>query len=246
MHLLFNDVRHALMPITLGATLIALPGLASAGAVTSATAVALFERLDFDPNITVTYELDTAETVSSTSTQGSAVASTLQTPDTSIDEELFFRDQDAQSQAEAYKTGKASLGSASAAISNVAYVVMENTGTSNGSVTLGWEYTLEAIQTVTGIHSFASAFAYAQIVMFDDAFLVDVDEFVQALYGTSPSTSLADDGDVTFDLAVGESNVLTIQLITEADAQFVPVPATAALLALGLLGLSGIRRRPAA
>jgi hypothetical protein len=243
MYMNFDNGRRALAPIALAAGLLALPGLASAGTVTSATAVALFERIDYDPNITVTYELSTADTVSTTRTSGNAVASTLQTPNTDIAEELFFQDQDAQSQAEAYKTGKTGLGSASAAISNEAYVVIENTGTSDGSVTLGWEYMLEAIQQVTGIRSFASAFAYAEIVMFDDFFSFDISESVQALYDGASSMTAEDFGEVTFDLPAGGINVLTIQLITEADAQFVPVPATAALLALGLLGLRGVRRR---
>jgi hypothetical protein len=40
-----------LAPLALSAALFALPGLASAGAVTSATAVALFEPVDADPGI---------------------------------------------------------------------------------------------------------------------------------------------------------------------------------------------------
>ncbi len=243
MHLFISPARRVLAPLALGAALLALPGLASAGAITSATAVAVFELVDADADIAVTYEFDTADTVSSTSISGNAIASTLQTPDTNIADALFIQGQDAQSQAEAYKTGRTDLGNARAAISNEAYVVMENTGTTAGSVTLGWEYMLEAIQQVTGIRSFASALAYAEIVMFDDAFSFDVNESLQALYGGAPSGTVDASGEVTFDLAPGETNVLTIQLITEADAQFIPVPATVGLLALGLLGLRSVRRR---
>jgi len=245
MHPFISLSRRALASVALSAALLALPGLTQAAAITSATVTALFERVDFNPDITVRYEFDTADTVRSTSTSGNAIASALQTPETNIAEALFFQDQDAQSQAEAYKTGKGGLGSASANISNLAYVVLENSGPSDGNVTLGWEYSLEARQEVAGIHDFADAFAYAQIVMFDDFFAFDVDESVQTLYGGDQLATAADDGEVTLFVPAGDSNVLTIQLITEANAQFVPVPATAGLLALGLLGLRGVRRRSA-
>jgi hypothetical protein len=243
MNLFISPARRVLAPLALSAALLALPGLASAGAVTSATAIALFERVDFDPNITVTYEFATADTVSSASTSGNAIASALQTPDTNIAEELFFQDQDVQSQAEAYKTGRTDLGSAIAAITNEAYVVMENTGTSDGSVTLGWEYMLEAIQQVTGIHSFAYAYAYAEILMFDDFFDFYLQQSVQALYDGDQLATAEDDGEVALFVPANGSNLLTIQLITEADAQFIPVPTTIGLLAAGLLGMRSVRRR---
>jgi hypothetical protein len=138
MSMFTNSARRALAPIALTTALLALPGLASAGAMTSATAVAQFELIDADPGITVTYEFFTADTVRSTSTSGNAIASVLQTPVTDISEALFFQDQDAQSQAEAYKTGKTGLGSASANISNEATIVLDGSSSAGGIVTLGW------------------------------------------------------------------------------------------------------------
>ncbi|ESQ08282.1 MAG: hypothetical protein N838_31015 [Thiohalocapsa sp. PB-PSB1] len=242
----FSRVGRALAPIALATGLFALPGLASAGAVTSATAVALFELVEADPDITVTYEFFTADTVFGTSTTGNAIASVLQTPDSDIDELLFFVDQDAQSQAEAYKTVHSDLGAAEANLSNEATIVLDGTNsTTGGTVTLGWEYTLEAIQQVTGIHDFASALAYAQIVMFDNTFTLDIDESIQALYDGEQSMMAADGGEISLTVPAGGFNFVTVQLITEAEAQFVPVPATAGLLVLGLLGLRTIRRRAA-
>jgi hypothetical protein len=249
MNLSLSHARRMLAPLALSAALLALPGLASAGAVTSATAVALFDPVDADPGIDVTYQFNTADTVSGTRIRGNAIASALQTPNTNIAEELFFQDQDAQSQAEAYKTGKMELGSASAAISNEAYVMMENTTGTDGNVTLGWEYMLEAIQQVTGIHSFASAYAYAEILMFDDFFDFYLQQSVQALYDGDQHdgdqmAKTEDGGEVTLFVPANGSNLLTIQLITEADAQFVvPAPATIALLAFGLIGMTQTLRR---
>jgi len=238
----FSHARRALAPITLGAALLALPGLAGAGAVTSATAVAQIDLVDAGPDVTVTYEFFTAETISSTSASGNAVFSALQTPDTDIDELLFFEAQDAQSQAEAYTTDGWGLGSADAEISNEGAVVMTNSGSSDDFVTLGWEYFLEVVQTVTGYHDFASAYAYAEVVMFDELFDFYLNESIQALYDSDPSSTAADLGAITLRVPAQDSNTLTIQLITEADAQFVPAPATPALLALGLVGLRARRR----
>jgi hypothetical protein len=238
-----SRLARAIAPIALTAGLLGLPGLASAGAMTSATATALFERVDFNPDITVTYEFFTADTVLNTSTTGNGIASVLQTPDTDIDEELVFQGQDAQSQAEAYKTRRNDLGAGAANLSNEGTIVLEDTGGAGGTVTLGWEYSLEAIQQVTGINNFASAYAFAQVVMFDDFFDLDIDESVEALYAGAQSVTAGDSGEITLTVPAGGFNFVTVQLITEAEAQFVPVPATAALLALGLLGLRGLRRR---
>jgi hypothetical protein len=246
----FSRVGRALAPIALTTGLLALPGLAGAGAITSATAVAQFEILDADPDIAVTYEFFTADTVRDTSTSGNAIASALQTPELDIVEPLFFVRQDAQSQAEAYGTMPNGLATAAANLSNEATIVLNGTNSNGGTVTLGWEYTLEAIQTVTGMHDFASAYAYAQVVIFDDFFTLDIDQAVEALYDGVQSMTAGDDGEITLTVPAGDLNYVTVQLITEADAQFrpmsaVPVPATAALMALGLLGLRGLRRRAA-
>jgi hypothetical protein len=124
--------------------------------------------------------------------------------------------------------------------------MMENTTGTDGNVTLGWEYMLEAIQQVTGIHSFASAYAYAEILMFDDFFDFYLQQSVQALYdGDQLATAEDDGGEVTLFVPANGSNLLTIQLITEADAQFVsPGAGTIALLAFGLvaMGMSRARR----
>jgi hypothetical protein len=247
MNLFISHARRVLAPLALSAALLALPGLASAGAVTSATAVALLELIEADPDIDVNYQFNTADSFSNTSTSGNAIASALQTPDTNIAEGLFFQDQDVQSQAEAYKTGKMELGSASATISNEAYVEMVNNTATDGYVTLSWEYMLEAIQEVTGSHSFASAFAYAEILLSDDSFGFYLQQSVQAQYNGDQMAKTDDSGDVRLLVPANGSNLLTISLVTEADAQFVvPAPATIALLAFGLIGMTRMLRRRAA
>lgn len=243
MHTSLHTARRALAPIAIVAGLFALPGIAGAGAVTSATAVAQFELIAADPDIDVSYEFFTADTVSGISTTGNSTASVLQTPNTDTIEPLFFVAQDAQSQAEAYKTRRNDLGAASANLSNEGTIVLDGTNSPGGTVTLGWEYFLTAAQNVTGINGFASAFAFAQVIIFDDFFGLDLEQSVQALYDGAESETADDFGEVTLTVPAGDYNYVTVQLITEADAQFVPLPATAGLLALGLLGLRSIRRR---
>lgn len=242
-------MRNALAPATAGAALLALPGLAAAGAMASATAVGYFDLFAADPGITVTYEFDPADTYADTYTENNAIASGLQWPETLISENLFFQDQDSQSQAEAYPAATAGdLSYGYAALSNIGYIYIENSADQDGYVTLGWEYFLEAFQGVTGQHSDADTYAFAELVLFDDFFDLDVMSQVEVSIGGDSILTAEDWGEVDLFVPAFSSNVVTAMLNTEANAEFitaaVPAPSPLVLMAIGIAGLGCVRRRP--
>jgi hypothetical protein len=254
-----NDLaRRATAPMLLAAGLIAAPAAAIAGAETSATATMLLSIEDIDnggqlgSDVTATYYFDVIPGINpnaNATSSGNAIASALSTPADTLEQELgsLFEpiDQQSQSQAEAYyyKGPPDSRSTASANVSNEGVLEIQNNTGNTYAVMIGYEVFLEAVQQVSGVFGFASAWAFSEYAITDLMGQVDLTGSVSALYDGETRQELDLSDAFTLVLGPGEINSLSIQLNTEADAVLVPVPATAGLLALGLLGLRSVRRR---
>jgi hypothetical protein len=245
---LLDTLQRAATPLALTGALLALPGVAGADAITSATAQAQFSfSYGVPAGVTVEYQFDTAQTNDDTSTGGSAVASALQSPASDLTQDLAtnpFIAQDSQTTAEAYNNGRSGGSAASTYLSNEGRIVMTNTTGTAATVTVDWQYFLGVAQAVTGYHGFADAFAQAEVLLMDSNFDLFVNELVAVTVadGGDVTGALSDSGTAYLTVPANGSNTLNIQLNTQTNAEFVPVPATAALLSLGLVGLRVARR----
>lgn len=249
MTITFEPFRRAAAPAALAGALLALPGLASAGAITSATANALFSVFGLPTGVTAEYQFAAAQTNSNTTAGGNAVASTLQTPSTDLTQNLAlnpFVEQDSQSEAMAYKnTAAKDAGSDAAAfLSNEGMILFTNTTGASANVTLNWQYFLNVSQTVTGLHSFADAYARAEVLITDFSTLL-IEDIAEVDYPGAGSLEVEDMGMALLSIPANGMSMVNVQLNTQTNAEYVPLPTTAALLALGLLGLRSVRRRSA-
>jgi len=98
---------------------------------------------------------------------------------------------------------------------------------------------LQAFSTVDG-------FAYASVLLSDDALTsqVDIDQELSATL-TQAATPFSLDQDYAYTIEDGDSLTLAMYVNTSAGGTAVPVPATLALMVLGLLGVGGFRARRA-
>ncbi|WP_295879831.1 hypothetical protein [uncultured Thiohalocapsa sp.] len=248
MTLTFEPLRRAAAPAALAGALLALPGLASAGAITSATANALFSVFGLPTGVTAEYQFAAAQTNSSTTAGGNAVASTLQTPSADLTQNLAlnpFVEQDSQSEAMAYKnTAAKDAGSDAAAfLSNEGTILFANTTGAPVDVTLNWQYFLNVSQTVTGLHSFADAYARAEVLISDFSSGLLIQDTAEVEYPGAGILKVEDMGSALLSVPAGGMSMVSVQLNTQTNAEYVPLPATTALLALGLFGLRSVRRR---
>jgi hypothetical protein len=252
--------RQATVPLLLAAGLIAVPTVATAGAETSATATMLLSIEDIDnggvldTDLTATYYFDVdpgINPVTTATTSGNAIASALGKPEDSLEQVLGYVyepiEQESQSQAEAYyykgPTPQDSRSTANASFSSEGVLEIENLTANTYRLTIGYEVFLEALQEVTGVFGFASAWAFAEYAITDMMGQVDLTGSVSALSGGTTDPALLVSDAFTLELGPNAFNSLSIQLNTEADAVLVPVPAPLALLAFGLTGIRVLRAR---
>jgi len=152
--------------------------------------------------------------------------------------------------------GSASDGyAASEAYAELGISIFNPTG---GSLTFDFSYTGLIDAAVTGdLAAGEAADAYAALTMFDDLFLVDIFEQVEANLDPSLGFPLLDSlpigGTFSVTLASGDFDFITAYLDTNGSATGVPTappaapePASIALLAAGLIGVGAARRRKAA
>jgi hypothetical protein len=248
-----------------------LPAAASADAITSANASALLsieEIIDVNTgddasdalgsDITAIYYFDVIpgnNPLLIATTTGNAIASAGGTPASTLQDELFsiFQpiDQQSGSVAEAYYTKQApdNRSTAYAASSVEGVLEIENTTGDSYALTIGYEILLQVMQALTGVGVGVAdgyAYAFAEYAITDLLGQVDVAGAVDALAGGPMQDGLDLSDAFTLTLDPFGFNAISIQLNTQADAEFrVPAPATGALLALGLIGLRTLRRRAA-
>jgi hypothetical protein len=104
----------------------------------------------------------------------------------------------------------------------------------------------------TGLQAFSTVdgFAYASVLLYDDALTsqVDIDQELSASL-TQAATPFSLDQDYTYTIEDGDYLTFAMYVNTNAGGTAVgaavPVPATLALMALGLLGVRGFRARRA-
>jgi hypothetical protein len=250
-----------------------LPAVASADAITSATGSVFLSieeivetvsgneaPLDVlnGGDISAIYYFDDipgTNPMLSESSSGNAVVSASSTPEDTTQDALLDVGQPAPNQAsssvaEAYSTGAAGQPSTANASSGVEGVIeFENTGTIDYDLTIGYEILLNVVQELTGVGmgiGTGYTYAFAEYSIIDDMGLVDLTGSIDLITGGLMADELDISDAFSFTLAAGSFNSLSIMVNTQADAEFrVPTPATAALLALGLIGVRGLRRRMA-